>query len=439
MTTSRTHMHYNVKFILFVILAICALGFSPAYAQEDESGISYFDNEPSAEEVELELEQLAAWNEKQQYLGYINENREEVIADLVYRFAPVAEEGEDQEALTHAFEENLKRAAVEQLYEIENAADQGQVDAALGYDDGNVSPMAVIPTNANGDLIFTPVNPCRFMDTRYDSRTPSLSGNYAYYYWNYVFPTAATSTTQGGQTGGCSRPSGTTGIIAASLNMTTVPTGKGHIKVYPGGTSPPATSFLNYNSTLDTNTANSGIIRTDTAQRVHIAIWRLNGSGSQTAEVVGDVMGTFSQPRQIDNTMWTWQTSNDYTIPENFGCNVVNAVDYYHPGRGWVKVEFDAQMWHRNLGDAATMIETGTGCNPNGVNTGGYIPARSYFGSASTGNRIATHNNSRWFYYSGAGTTRYYMIAYGYPDGTGTGNNHYLNSRSYRFSYTPVR
>ena len=439
MTTSRNHIQHNVKYILFIILAICALGLSPAYSQEDGSGKSPdFDYEPSAEQVELELEQLDAWNAKQEYLGYIHENKEEVIADLVSQFGPVAGEGEDQEALTHAFEETLKGATVEQLYEMAIAADQGQVDAALGYEGGNAVPGAVIPYNATGDLIFTPVNPCRFMDTRFDSRTPTLSGTYAYYYYNYVFPSAATSITQGGQAGGCSIPSGTSGIIAASLNMTTVPTGQGHIKVYPGGTSPPATSFLNYNSTVNANLANSGIIRTDTSRRVHIAIWRLGGTGAQTAEVIGDVMGTFSRPTQISTTMYNYITSSNWNFPNNSACTTIQTVSFYHAGKGWVDVEFDSLIFHNNQGWAATYIELNTGCSPAGVNNYGYIPAYTYFGGGADIYYGVSHRATRRFYYGSAGTATYYFLANGYPGGDSS-DNHEIESRSIRIRYTPIR
>jgi hypothetical protein len=147
--------------------------------------------------------------------------------------------------------------------------------------DGPKSSKLAVNDTAQ-DLIFTNVAPCRLADTRIGGG--SLSSGTAR---NFNAVGSGTFASQGGSTSGCKIPAGATAIQAT---ITAVATGSGYVKAYAAGASEPATSFLNFASTI--NAAVGGVIpiRGATAPA-----FTLKSFGA-TTDLVIDVTGYFSRP-----------------------------------------------------------------------------------------------------------------------------------------------
>jgi len=111
--------------------------------------------------------------------------------------------------------------------------------------------------NPQVSLLYTPVTPCRIVDTRNTSAGiigASTQRNF------HVYGSGATISDQGGNAAGCPSPLGEP--LAAHINMVAVnPTGKGNLQAFPVGAGAGAGLSVNYN-TIDTNLANAGTVRT---------------------------------------------------------------------------------------------------------------------------------------------------------------------------------
>jgi hypothetical protein len=190
----------------------------------------------------------------------------------------------------------LNDASDAQLSDIQSATSYDAVRAILQGRDTPVQLEGVAGTEALGsltsDLVFTPVVPCRFFDTRNDSDTASIghtSGPTATIRSYQVYGDAATMLAQGGSVA-CPAPNGEP--VGISANFTAAPlenpsTGKGNIRAYPFGGTLPDVSLVNYEA--GTNIANAAIVATcylcgsdlDVATQFH------------SSASIGDVMGYF--------------------------------------------------------------------------------------------------------------------------------------------------
>jgi hypothetical protein len=134
-----------------------------------------------------------------------------------------------------------------------------------------------------GDLLYTPITPCRIVDTRKTS-TGIIS---AFSQRNFhVFGSAATISAQGGNAAGCPSPAGEP--IAAHINMIAVnPTGKGNLQAFPLGAGPGAGLSVNYNSTINTNLANAGDVGTVTGAGPDITVTSRFSSAHTVISVLG--------------------------------------------------------------------------------------------------------------------------------------------------------
>ena len=190
----------------------------------------------------------------------------------------------------------LNGASDAQLADIQNATSYDAVRAILQGRNAPVQLEGVTGTEALGsltsDLVFTPVVPCRIFDTREAIPAPPSQGDNPGTVLNYyVHGSNATLTPQGHSADtGCASPGGEP--VAISANFTVVPGGKGHIRVWPYLQPEPNASFLNYNSTVNSNLANAGIIATcylcaSGGQDISVSTW-FGGADS-----LADVMGYF--------------------------------------------------------------------------------------------------------------------------------------------------
>ncbi len=102
------------------------------------------------------------------------------------------------------------------------------------------------------DLLYTPVTPCRIVDTRKAGRAIPPGGIRSYNVRGAV-------ASQGGNSDGCPSPKGEP--RAVHVNVTAVPLGNGNISAFPFGSPRPNASLVNYRSDAQ-NVANSATVKT---------------------------------------------------------------------------------------------------------------------------------------------------------------------------------
>ena len=136
----------------------------------------------------------------------------------------------------------------------------------------------------DGDLVYTPVTPCRIVDTRKTSAgiiDANTERNFR------VFGSGGSISAQGGNLSGCPSPQGEP--LAAHINMVAVdPTGKGNLQAFPVGAGAGAGLSVNYN-TIDTNLANAGTVKTVTGSGPDITV----ASNFSSAHTVIDILGYY--------------------------------------------------------------------------------------------------------------------------------------------------
>ena len=137
------------------------------------------------------------------------------------------------------------------------------------------------------DYSYTPVTPCRIVDTR-NAVGDFIPGERREY---YVYGTAGDILPQGGNAAGCPSPQGEPrGVV---LNITAVGvSGNGNFVAFPANVAPPAASLVNYKTGVQ-NIANTAPVKAYTLfgpKEVEF----LNSFG--TAHLVVDVMGYYHNP-----------------------------------------------------------------------------------------------------------------------------------------------
>ncbi len=136
---------------------------------------------------------------------------------------------------------------------------------------------------SNGNLLYTPVTPCRIVDTRKSGGRIGAARQRNF----YVHGSASSISAQGGNAAGCASPQGEP--LAAHINMVAVdPSGKGNLQAFPKGAGPGSGLSVNYN-TIDTNLANAGTVKTTINSGTDITVY----SGVSSAHAVIDVLGYY--------------------------------------------------------------------------------------------------------------------------------------------------
>ncbi len=189
----------------------------------------------------------------------------------------------------------LKLATLEQLLEARQGRTYDDVWAALPK--GATSESRIVPLaqgqrvpevigDTGDDLEFTPVTPCRIIDTRggvapYTGVIGPNSGN-----WFYVAESNYSS--QGGYAGSCGIPTNPY-PAAVMINVTsTGQGGTGNLRVIQSGGGTPNVSLVNY--VAGVNIANAAIVPSYAGSGTQIFIY----SGNSTSHAVVDIMGYFS-------------------------------------------------------------------------------------------------------------------------------------------------
>ena len=149
------------------------------------------------------------------------------------------------------------------------------------YGQCDVSDWKLIVTD--NSLVYTPVMPCRIVDTRKSGGMIGASTERDF----QLFGDSSTISAQGGNSAGCPAPSGEP--FAAHINLVAVsPTGKGNLQAFPVGAGAGAGLSVNYN-TIDTNLANAGSVKAVTGPGPDITV----ASNFSSAHTVIDILGYY--------------------------------------------------------------------------------------------------------------------------------------------------
>jgi hypothetical protein len=168
------------------------------------------------------------------------------------------------------------------------AATVGWSAASAHYspaDAGNVAsqhlsrPAVVNPIDTSTETKFTPINPCRIVDTR--SGAGKIAAGFAD---AFVVSGSAGFISQGGNAEGCGIPDGATAIAVTVVAVDEE--GPGYLKAWATGHTTPVSSFLNYAGTSLVSTG--GTIPTDGEIDVSASV--------NATDVVIDVDGYYVPP-----------------------------------------------------------------------------------------------------------------------------------------------
>lgn len=237
---------------------------------------------------------------RNQAIAAIAGNRSGAIASLVSQWSSEASARGFTQTWESEFSAMLGAATNAQLYDIGQATSYKKVQAIL---QGRPEPVSTSSGNSiqafgdtNSDLLFTPVTPCRILDTRFDGdgAVPKPAGNTSNF---LVHGTAAQLAPQGHTAGtGCTAPKGEP--VGISANFTVVPNAfSGHITPWPFSAPMPTASFVNFYP--NTNIANAGIIATCFACGSDMSIFNFS-----SVNYLVDVMGYF-YPAALGNVIET--------------------------------------------------------------------------------------------------------------------------------------
>lgn len=150
-----------------------------------------------------------------------------------------------------------------------------------------VSPGPMNPTNALVDAVFTPITPCRIINTTV-SGGPIAAGSTR----NFVVAGTTGFAAQGGSASGCGIPRGP--AVAAVINYVAVnPTGAGDLRVTPFGTPIPLASVINYAAVPGLNVAN-GVATKLCSPGASCGFDITIQGDSSTTGLVADVMGYYA-------------------------------------------------------------------------------------------------------------------------------------------------
>ncbi len=156
------------------------------------------------------------------------------------------------------------------------------ITVASNYSSAHVTIQVLGYYYPDGDLLYTPVTPCKIADTRITSAGIIDAGTDRDF---YVYGSGSIIGAQGGDSRGCPSPLGEP--RAAHISMVAVtPTGKGNLKAFPVGDDPTVGLSINYN-TIDTNLANAGTVKTITGTGPDITVASNRAAAHTVIEVLG--------------------------------------------------------------------------------------------------------------------------------------------------------
>jgi hypothetical protein len=206
------------------------------------------------------------------------------------------------------FREALKRTTLEGALAALNGTghriDDAQVAQLQASARGQAKQVAAKLGDLTGDLTFTPVTPCRIVDTRVAGG--AISANSSRAFLAVAVNSGANFTSQGGSATNCNVAS--VGASAVVLNVTAVtPSGAGFATVYRSGDSRPLAASVNYTAGAIVN--NSVIVGIPNP----LAITDFVIYTFAQADYVVDIIG-YMAPPQATNLQCTQTALQSFTI-----------------------------------------------------------------------------------------------------------------------------
>lgn len=227
-----------------------------------------------------------------------------------------------------AFDAGYRKELVGQLATLPLARLESMLAAEPAADLGDPVPGNIGDTNA--DLVFTPLTPCRIIDTRLSGGIMPASTTRDF------FVAGATGFTgQGGNASGCNVPDGPATAVMINFVAVTA-TGSGHLQAtaWVGPSTPmPNASILNYGNLAPNQNAIANGIALPICNPAAITCdfdLRVQANGNST-HVVADVMGYFRSHQQAAVPPGTIVAYAGTTPPSGWlSCNgtSVNRSDY---------------------------------------------------------------------------------------------------------------
>lgn len=204
------------------------------------------------------------------------------------------------------------------------------------------------PLDTSTESKFTPIPPCRAVDTRYGGG--AMANNTSRH---FLIGGSSSMHSQGGPTTGCGVPAQAT---AVSVTITTVASASGYLKACAYGASEPPTSFLNFTKLF--NAAVGGVVSMGSGQ-----IWVKDRGGP--TQVIVDVTGYYLAPM-------TAFVNTDGTL--NHGSRVVSTAKLTLYGPGVYQVDFDRDVSHCTYAASNYDYSTGVLVEPrSGDATGVFV------------------------------------------------------------------
>jgi outer membrane lipoprotein-sorting protein len=220
--------------------------------------------------------------------------------------------------------------------------------------------------DSQADLVYTPVAPCRIIDTRL-AGGPIAGGTTR----NFRV-TGTDLSAQGGSATGCGIPSGP--ATAAVINFVAVnPAGPGDLRITPFGTPMPTASILNYAAVPGLNIANGPAVTIcDPAVAACSSDFTIQADVGAT-QVVADVQGYFrnlradqlpvpNNPNQV--AILRWYSANQTA---NFPVGIAPFGVAFDGANIWVTNEGSNNVTKLRASDGTNLGTFPVGANPIGV------------------------------------------------------------------------
>jgi hypothetical protein len=224
----------------------------------------------------------------------------------------------------------------------------------------------------NADVVYTPVNPCRLIDTR-GANSPVFSGG--------AFSPNQTRTYQA--TGNCAVPTGATAVVMQIIMI--APTAAGDIEVLPQGGTFGGTVAMVFQSNVYSSVSLAAKLNQSNGQFAT----QIRGPGGHVAM---DVVGYFKAPASINGTLLT----STYRLPQ--GCANGQVAKYNTSTTAWDCGNDNTGTGGGGSG-TVTNIATGSGLTGGPITTTGTInlaTSQLLPTTACATNQIPKWNGTAW-------------------------------------------
>jgi hypothetical protein len=229
---------------------------------------------------------LIASNKKVKQAGLANaqNNRDVVVQDNKAEVREVAAEfivTREEAASGRAFDPRFRAEVLRKLAS-RTPSDLESMQAESGAGLALLSSFG----SSQADLVYTPVTPCRILDTRVVGGPIRPGVNRSFYV------TGTSFSSQGGNPSGCGVPFGP--ATAAVINLVAVsPNGGGDLRITPYGTAIPLASIINY-GTVPSSIANGPAVTICNPATTTCTYDVTIQADTNSTELVADVQGYFS-------------------------------------------------------------------------------------------------------------------------------------------------